>query len=319
MNTSSLTGKIRRLDPKRDFARVADLVEDSFSLKNDPEGSSVITQMRNLASFYRSYPLASTLASSQTGFVWEEDGQVVGNISVIPFHRGITRIFLIANVAVTPEFRTRGIAKALTQQALRYARQWGHSEIWLQVRSDNQAAIRLYENQDFHFVHALTQWAKPAEMNLPGDVYRPGSNQFETRKRAAEDWPQQKIWLDWAYPRETRWYQSIDLNLFSTWAWINPLRWGQLFQVEHTCLLEFGRLRGALSLQRGEGKTENFWLCLPKDPDLNHLARELLGRFLRESWQGKRLFCEFPLGVAEEAFASNGFARLRDLNWMRYR
>lgn len=319
MNTSSLTGKIRRLDPKRDFARVADLVEDSFSLKNDPEGSSVITQMRNLASFYRSYPLASTLASSQTGFVWEEDGQVVGNISVIPFHRGITRIFLIANVAVTPEFRTRGIAKALTQQALRYARQWGHSEIWLQVRSDNQAAIRLYENQDFHFFNAISQWAKAAELSPRGSPFASASGQFTTRKRQQSDWPQQKTWLDWSYPTETGWYQSVDLNIFSPWAWLNPLNWGQLMQLEHLCLLESTQPRGVLSLQKTEGKTDNLWLGLPHDPDLNHLARELLRHFLREQWLGKRLFVEYPLGLAEEAFSSNGFTRLRDLNWMRYR
>jgi ribosomal protein S18 acetylase RimI-like enzyme len=319
MTPPSFTGQIRHLDPKRDIARVADLVEAAFGLKNDPEGSSVVSQMRNLATFYRNYPLATSLATTQTGFVWEEAGQLVGNISLIPFHRRLTAIFLIANVAVAPEFRGRGIAKALTQHALRYTQQWGRTEIWLQVRSDNQVAIQMYQNSDFHFFSALSQWAKPADLNLGGSPLRSASGQFEMRKRQREDWPQQKIWLDWAYPQETRWYQSVDLGLFSPWAWLNPLSWGQLFQLEHLCQLESGRMRGVLSLQRSEAKTENLWLCLPKDPDLNHLAREMLKQFLLNHWQGKRIFTEYPLGVADEAFTSNGFTKLRDLNWMRYR
>ena len=319
MNPTSTTGQIRRLDPKRDLSRVADLVEAAFGLQNDPEGSSVVSQMRNLATFYRTYPLASTLATNQTGFVWEEAGQLVGNISLIPFHRRLTPIFLVANVAVTPGFRGKGIAKALTQHALRYTQQWGHSEIWLQVRSDNQVAIRMYQNSDFHFFGAISQWAKPADLNLPGIPHGSPSSQFETRKRQPSDWPEQKIWLDWAYPMETRWYQNVDLTLFSPWAWLNPLRWGALFPLEHLCLLENSRPRGVLSLQRSETKTDSLWLCLPQDPDLNHLGRELLKQFLKSHWQGKRLFAEYPLGMAEEAFTSNGFTRLRDLNWMRYR
>ena len=314
-----MSGQIRRIDPKKDLSRVADLVEEAFSLKNDPEGSSVVSQMRTLANFYHTYPLAGTLASSQTGFVWDIGGLVVGNISLITFHRGLKSIFLIANVAVAPEYRGRGIAKALTQHALRYTQQWGGSEIWLQVRSDNQIAIRMYQELDFHFTSALSQWAKPADLNLPGMPLRVGSGQFETRKRQQADWPQQKAWLEWAFPQETRWYQSLDMKFFSPWAWVNPLSWGQLLQIEHFSLLENGRLRGVLSSQKTETKTDNLWLGLPQDPDLNHLAREILKQFLEKHWQGKRLFAEFPLGMAEEAFASNGFTRLRDLNWMRYR
>ena len=319
MTTATSTGKIRRLDPKRDLSYVADLVEAAFGLQNDPEGSSVVSQMRNLASFYRTYPLASALATNQTGFVWEEAGQVVGNISLIPFHRRLTHIFLIANVVVKPEFRGQGIAKRLTKHALCYTQQWGRSEIWLQVRSDNQVAISMYQNLDFHFFGAISQWAKAAELTPRSSPLGSAAGQFETRKRQQSDWPQQKIWLAWAYPQETRWYQNVDLSLFSPWAWLNPLSWGQLMRLEHLCLLENNRPRGILSLQKTETKTDSLWLGLPQDPDLNHLARELLKQFLRSHWQGKRLFAEYPLGAAEEAFSSNGFTRLRDLNWMRYR
>ncbi|HSN95531.1 MAG TPA: N-acetyltransferase, partial [Anaerolineaceae bacterium] len=223
MTPTSATGQIRRLDPKRDLTYVADLVEAAFGLQNDPEGSSVVSQMRNLATFYRTYPLAGALSTNQTGFVWEEAGQVVGNVNLIPFHRRLTPIFLIANVAVKPEFRGRGIAKALTQHALRYTQQGGRGEIWLQVRSDNQVAIRMYQGLDFQFFGAISQWAKPADLNMPGMPVGPTSSQFETRKRHPSDWPQQQVWLGWAYPKETRWYQNVDLGLFSPWAWINPL------------------------------------------------------------------------------------------------
>ena len=37
-----------------------------------------------------------------TGYVWEQDGRIVGNASLIPFRDNGKRIFLIANVATHP-------------------------------------------------------------------------------------------------------------------------------------------------------------------------------------------------------------------------
>jgi len=149
---------IRRLNPRRDLNAVADLVEAAFELKNDPEGAWVLRQMRAYARRAQSYPDIITLSGAPEGFVWEENGKIVGNISIVSYPRPEARIVLIANVAVASEYRRRGIASALTRHALRYISQWPRAEVWLQVRSENQAAIQMYHQLGFEFIYALSQW-----------------------------------------------------------------------------------------------------------------------------------------------------------------
>ena len=68
-------------------------------------------------------------------------GRIVGNLSLIPFVRRGHVVYLIANVAVHPDYRRRGIARQLTQTALDYLRQRGVSSAWLQVRDDNPVGL----------------------------------------------------------------------------------------------------------------------------------------------------------------------------------
>lgn len=55
----------------------------------------------------------------------------------------------ITNIAVKPEFRHRGIARALLAEARSTAIEKGLSRITLEVRVSNDAAIRLYESEGF--------------------------------------------------------------------------------------------------------------------------------------------------------------------------
>jgi ribosomal protein S18 acetylase RimI-like enzyme len=90
------------------------------------------------------------------GFVWEVDGRIVGNVSILP-----TRIFgrfAVANVAVHPEFRRRGIARSLMEAALDMIESHGGTVIMLQVRHDNDSAIRLYRSLGFRIVGSVTSW-----------------------------------------------------------------------------------------------------------------------------------------------------------------
>ena len=45
------------------------------------------------------------------GFVWEEDGSIIGNATLL--QSDIPNRYLVANVAVHPDYRRRGIAKGL--------------------------------------------------------------------------------------------------------------------------------------------------------------------------------------------------------------
>lgn len=90
------------------------------------------------------------------GYVWEESGAIVGNVSLLTTNR--RGRFLIANVAVHPEFRRQGIARHLMETVVQGTRYHGGRELLLQVRQDNEAAIRLYRRLGFKTVGSMTSW-----------------------------------------------------------------------------------------------------------------------------------------------------------------
>jgi hypothetical protein len=55
--------------------------------------------MRAFARRAQSYPDIFTPPGAPDGFVWEEDGKIVGNISVVKYFQADGRKVLIANVA----------------------------------------------------------------------------------------------------------------------------------------------------------------------------------------------------------------------------
>src|ERR1044071_2801092 len=115
---------VRSLNVLRDLPHVADLIELCFSSTMDRDGQRYINDMRrdsNDDSFLRwanRMPESSSLP--MTGYVWEENGKIVGNASLIPFRDHGQRIYLIANIATHPDYRRRGIARTLTQRAMQH-------------------------------------------------------------------------------------------------------------------------------------------------------------------------------------------------------
>ena len=113
---------LRPFDIRSDLSAVADLVELCFKDSLDADGRLYIRQMRRTAKSGHLLNLAAAAGGSSNtppgGYVWVEADRLVGNLSLIPvFSQGVTR-YLIANVAVHPDFRRKGIARALTQAAL---------------------------------------------------------------------------------------------------------------------------------------------------------------------------------------------------------
>ncbi len=141
------TPQLRPLNILHDLPAVADLIEKCFASTMDAEGRSYLQQMRRAGrdnSFLRWAASAVETASMPlSGYVWEENGQIIGNVSLIPHHHKRKKYYLIANVATHPDHRRRGIGRALTEVAIRHARARNSSEIWLHVRDDNPGAIAL--------------------------------------------------------------------------------------------------------------------------------------------------------------------------------
>jgi ribosomal protein S18 acetylase RimI-like enzyme len=61
----------------------------------------------------------------------------------------------IANLAVRPDCRRRGVAKQLLAICEATAQEWGFQDIYLHVLDDNQAARRLYERLGYRCVPAI--------------------------------------------------------------------------------------------------------------------------------------------------------------------
>lgn len=118
---------IRKVNVRQDLLAIADLIEICFSTTLDDDGRDYLRNLRSAArnSFYLSWLQGASehLSTPLYGFVWEELGRIVGNLSLIPLMRQGQVYYLIANVAVHPNYRRRGIGRQLTQTALDYLRQ----------------------------------------------------------------------------------------------------------------------------------------------------------------------------------------------------
>jgi predicted GNAT family acetyltransferase len=90
------------------------------------------------------------------GFVWIEDETVIGNVSLYP--AGFDQNWVIANVAVHPDYRGQGIAHQLCQAALERIVEWGGRAAILQVDETNHAAQRLYDRLGFFAERSFTRW-----------------------------------------------------------------------------------------------------------------------------------------------------------------
>ncbi|UCG24477.1 MAG: GNAT family N-acetyltransferase [Chloroflexota bacterium] len=100
------------------------------------------------------------------GFVWEESGRIVGNVTLL--ESPIRGRYLIANLAVHPDFRRRGIARGLMHEALAHIESRQGRQVLLQVESDNEEAIHLYHTLAFNQIGDVRRWqALVSRLRLP--------------------------------------------------------------------------------------------------------------------------------------------------------
>lgn len=163
----------RRLDSTRDLPEVADLIEEAFSHDLDQEGSQVLQELRQLGRWrillWVLKQLSPELEDILSGFVWEEDGQIVGNVSVNVITHRLSQ-WRISNVAVDPAYRQRGIARSLMETTLYFIDDKGGRSAYLQVRDDNTPALKLYKGFGFQAITAETEMYLPA---IPPDLPPP--------------------------------------------------------------------------------------------------------------------------------------------------
>jgi GNAT superfamily N-acetyltransferase len=304
---------LRPFDMRRDLLAVADLVELCFAESLDADGRLYIRQMRQAARSGSLMSLASNTDVQLGGMVWEEGDQVIGNLSLIPHYFKNIRMVLIANVAVHPDYRRRGIGRALTQAALEQIERRGHAETWLQVDEENPAAVNLYRGMGFSERMRRTSW----RLQPTGESTVSPFAQITVRMRRAADWPHQKAWLESSYPEELRWNVPLDFGL------LQPGLLGALQrslsdrQAEQWSAELNGELLGVLTWQSSSLETDRLWLAARDDREeeaipalVNHMQGQLR--------PGRKLALNYPARRATAALTDAGFSAARTLIWMQY-
>lgn len=162
---------VRPFDPYRDFRAVTELIAVAFGDRLDPGGQAALAEMRQVV---RWGPLLWWIywprwggVGATPGFVWVEEGRVVGNVSL---RRALEwGGFLIGNVAVHPDWQGRGIARGLMEAALKDISARGGRWAGLEVWADNQVARQLYDRLGFQEVGETLHMLRPAGLPWPGD------------------------------------------------------------------------------------------------------------------------------------------------------
>ena len=168
MSKKDYTG-IRPLNPARDLGQLADLIENAFGDELSEGGARVLREIRLLS---RLGPLSYLFTgidqdeSIFTGFVWEQDRRVVGNVTVSRPTRHAHK-WQISNVAVLDTYRGQGIGQRLVEAALDMVAQHGGRSAYLFVRDDNPRAIHLYHRLGFAKVDTTTELKFAAQRASP--------------------------------------------------------------------------------------------------------------------------------------------------------
>ncbi|NOY99723.1 MAG: GNAT family N-acetyltransferase [Chloroflexi bacterium] len=308
--------RLRPLNVTRDLSAVADLIELCFHKTMDSEGQRYIQQMRRASQDSRFLRWAvnaiETTSLPLSGYVWEEKNRIVGNISLVPFNKNKQRIYLIANVAVHPDYRRRGIAHILTQKGLEHARRRQVDSVWLHVQDHNLGAIKLYADLGFQERARRTTWAAASTPTLARD-----SRRVAVTPRRPHFWPQQHDWLQRVYPDEITWYRMPDWDVFGTGVryWLHRLFVES--NIRQWAAQKDGQLQAVVSWMPAHGRTTPLWLAAAPDADEEALSALLLHARRHLITQRRSLFIDYPAGEMAAAIEAAGFQPHRTLVWMR--
>lgn len=306
---------LRPLNILRDLPAVADLVELCFDDTMDSEGRRYVQDMRRSGKDNAFLKWASRAAESTslplTGYIWEENGRIVGNTSLVPFRNHKHRLYLIANVAVHPDHRRKGIARALTERAIQHVRDKKVDDIWLHVRDDNPAAIHLYETLGFSERARRTTWKAATDSHvqlLDTDI--------AITNRHPTHWETQRYWLSRLYPDLFAWHRNWNFNTLrpGLWGWltllfvdINIRQWAATRHNNLLATLAWIPSGGGEGLFAGAGEGSDpealTALLLRARRDLYHLYPSIS--------------LDFPVGRFDEAIQNAGFKATRTLIWMQ--
>jgi ribosomal protein S18 acetylase RimI-like enzyme len=312
---------IRAFDVRQDLLPVSDLVELCFADRLSPDGEALLRKMRSSAKSKRfqdwAYQMAGRISMPFTGYVWEEKGEIVGNLSLVPYHVAGKHYYMIANVAVHPDFQRQGIARSLLRKALDFLTKRNLDGIWLQVDEGNQGAVELYQQHRFQEISRRTTWMlKP--LDIPKEFLDWQVPGFSVGPQQSSHWNQQRKWLEDNYPPEVRWHLPLQPQY---------LRAGLLGRISRMLLVEpkinqwsvtaGGELIGVVSWQ--SSKTTADWIWLASSPETEGMVLDaFLPHWMSGPGRKRSLRLNFPARISNESLETHWFQPARTLIWMKY-
>jgi ribosomal protein S18 acetylase RimI-like enzyme len=319
----STPNQLRPFDIRRDLDQVADLVETCFAETLDEDGKRYVRQMHSAARNPSYLRWASAVADQASiplsGFVWEENGKVVGNLSLIPFLSQGRQHYLIANVAVAPDHRRRGIARALTEAAIRQVRSRGVGAVWLHVRDDNVPAFNLYTSLGFVEKARRTTWelsARKVEAFVP--YIQSSAERVVIGKIRPNYWPQQRHWLQATYPPELTWHMPVNFHALRSDVWGSLYRLVSGIRVEQWAATRDQQLLGVLTWQPHMGQADRIWLAAEPEKEAAAFPA-LLAHLHRTMPDRPRMILDYPAGRGSREFGEADFRLQQTLIWMEAR
>lgn len=313
--STNLHPHLRALSILRDLPSVADLIEICFSTTMDNDGMRYVQDMRRAGNDNSFIQWANRAAESTslplTGYVWEEDGKIVGNASLVPFRHKKERIYLIANIAVHPNYRRKGIARAVTERAMQHAREKKINDIWLQVRDDNPAAIELYTKLGFSERARRTSWSAPTDFHAETQ-----QTDITLTKRNPRDWETQRGWLTRLYPDSLSWHRNWSFSSLRPGFW----NWLYLLFLDVNVRQWFASKNGEMQSSLAWipfGRGESLFAAVSERSDPDALTAVLLQARRDLFHTQPSIAMEFPASEFDRAIRAAGFKSIRTLIWMQ--
>ncbi len=288
------------------------LIELAFQDRLDSNGQRIARWMQRLGrlggvgwilSWYLLPPAARPL-----GFVWEVDGNLVGNASLLEV-QGYPGRWVLANVAVHPHHRNKGIGRELVCACIAFARKLGGSRLILQVDHDNQNAVNLYAALGFIVLTARITYtgkvnqARYRDLNLGG-----------ARRRQREEWKEQWILARRIHPEGIVWPYPPNASFFRSQRLIGSLRYAG---GTHWVWREDDRLIGCVTAHPNVEHGGWRLFMITDEAGRDRIEARLLACCLSQlPVKNANLVLEYLDGVADRQIRDLGFSPVRSLTWM---
>lgn len=220
---------LRPVNMRGDLRPLADLIELVFADSMDQSGRSAIREMRFLSHFGYGLKLISRLndlaLGISLGFVYVLDGELVGNVSLYPagYPKEMGETWILANVAVHPYYRRRGIAHRLVEASVNMIRRRAGARLILQVSTENEAAQRLYEGHGFVYERAWRLWRRSGFVRARS----PAAPAMPVAHLRGKEWQAELALAQAARPNAQGgigWLKPVHRSQFHSPAWKRLLR-----------------------------------------------------------------------------------------------